>query len=519
MYNRRNFIKLSTGILTTAMFAMSGCGANLSNLSGQASVPPFIRSTARSASLRVATPGAPINFDPALFSIIEEHQLGFALFDGLVWVDATLTPQPMLAEAWEATKNLDSWTFKLREDVIFHHGTPLTAQDVVYSFMRILDLATKSSFRNTLSFVDSVESVDDYTVRFLLKSPSADLPILLGAPQARIVAHDYDPKLLNKHPSGTGPFQFAQNLPRDRVQLTRNADYWQEDQPQLEAVEFIVMPYTEQIGALQRDDIDMMMQVGMADVEDLAKDPALSIGKVASGAYQPIVMRATVKPFRDNRVREALKYCMDRQSFQQQQLQQHVEIGNDQPVANISAFHADLPVRPYDPDKARSLLTDAGYGKGLSLDLITSTVRPGMTELAQAFQEMAKPAGVSIDVVLAPAQVYWSDYAGRVPFHMGNWGLRPSIDETFMVAYHSLSQGNEAHWSNATLDGLLDQARGEPDQQTRQDLYHQAQQLIMEDGAVIIPYFLPSVMAKRANVTGFTPHPSGWLDLRTTGFE
>ena len=279
------------------------------------------------------------------------------------------------------------------------------------------------------------------------------------------------------------------------------------------------MPYTEQIGALQRDDIDMMMQVGMADVEVLAKDPALSIGKVASGAYQPIVMRATVKPFRDNRVREALKYCMDRQSFQQQQLQQHVEIGNDQPVANISAFHADLPVRPYDPDKARSLLTDAGYGKGLSLDLITSTVRPGMTELAQAFQEMAKPAGVSIDVVLAPAQVYWSDYAGRVPFHMGNWGLRPSIDETFMVAYHSQSQGNEAHWSNATLDGLLDQARGEPDQQTRQDLYHQAQQLIMEDGAVIIPYFLPSVMAKRANVTGFTPHPSGWLDLRTTGFE
>ncbi|MCB0187009.1 MAG: hypothetical protein KDE31_22235, partial [Caldilineaceae bacterium] len=283
-------------------------------------------------------------------------------------------------------------------------------------------------------------------------------------------------------------------------------------------VEFIFMPYATQIGALQRNEIDMMMQVGMADRASLLTDPMLTLLEVAGGAYQSIVLRATIEPFKDIRVREALKYCMDREAFGKEQLQQRADVGNDYPVAPISAFYADLPVRPYDPVQARTLLAAAGYTNGLQLDLLTSTVRPGMVELALAFQTMAKPAGININVIRTPPQVYWSDYAGRVPFHTGNWGFRPSIDETFMVAYHSLSKGNESRWHNATLDNLIDEARGEANREERQNLYHQAQQLIMEQGAVIIPYFLPTIMAKRANVQGFTPHPSGWLNFRNTYF-
>ncbi|MCB0187010.1 MAG: hypothetical protein KDE31_22240, partial [Caldilineaceae bacterium] len=99
---------------------------------------------------------------------------------------------------------------------LFHHGTPFTAADVVHTFTRILNPSANSTFRNTLSFLDAVEAVDDYTVRFTLKSPSAELPVLLGAPQAQIVAHDYDSVTLDKQPSGTGPFQFIKNLPGER---------------------------------------------------------------------------------------------------------------------------------------------------------------------------------------------------------------------------------------------------------------------------------------------------------------
>lgn len=500
------------------MLSMSGCATNAGD--EQRTLPSTIPMQARGerAPLRVAIPGVPKNFDPARFTVVEEYQLGFALFDGLVWVDDALTPQPMLAETWDPSPDLLQWTFKLREDVLFHHDTALTAKDVVHTFSRILEPRTNSSFRSTLSFLEKVEAVDDYTVRFDLKSPSAELPILLGAPQARIVAHDYDSATLNEQPSGTGPFQFVKNLPGDRVQLIRNSTYWHEGSPQLDEVEFVFIPYAQQSNLLQQGIIDIMMQVGMNDADALAANPALMTNEIHGGAYQSIVLRATTKPFMDTRVREALKYCMDRQAFQRQHLYQRGEAGNDHPVASISAFHADLPLRTYDPEKARGLLAAAGYTKGISLDLITSTVRPGMIELATAFKAMAKPAGVNVEVILVPPQVYWSDYAGRVPFHTGNWGFRPSIDETFMVAYHSLSKGNESRWYNTTFDSLVDQARGEPNQVKRRALYHQAQQLVMEDGGVIIPYFLPTIMAHRADVNGITAHPTGWLDLRTVHF-
>ena len=112
-------------------------------------------------TLRVAIAGTPKHFDPALFSVTEEYQLGFAVFDGLVWVDEMLVPQPMLAEAWESSPDLMRWTFQLRENVLFHHGTPFTAADVVHTFTRILNPSANSTFRNTLSFLEAVEAVDD----------------------------------------------------------------------------------------------------------------------------------------------------------------------------------------------------------------------------------------------------------------------------------------------------------------------------------------------------------------------
>jgi peptide/nickel transport system substrate-binding protein len=462
----------------------------------------------------VAFPGVPKQLDPALYTVIEEQQLGFALFDALVWVDAKLEPQPLLAETWEATADLRQWTFKLREGVKFHHGTPLTAEDVVYTFTRILNPKLGSPFRSSLGFVETVVAVDPYTVRFQLRTPSAELPLLLGAPLARIVAHDYRASLLAAKPSGTGPFQFAEYTAGVGARVVRNTEYWQPDQPLLEAIEYRFLPYTRQLDALRNAEIDVIAQLGSEDLATLASDPAITTVEVTSGAYQNIVMRATERPFTDRRVRQALKLCVDRQQLLQQVLLGKGTVGSDHPVAPISPFVAELATPRYDPDQARQLLSQAGYPRGLTLDLLTSTVRPGMVELALALQQMAKPAGIEIQVVRAPAQVYWSDYAGKVPFHTGNWGFRPSIDETFMAAYHSHSKGNESNWRNPALDEWIDKARGERAAARRKELYHQAQKLLMEEGAVIIPYFKPTLMALRRNVRNFTPHPAGWLDLR-----
>lgn len=520
MINRRLFLK---GFAISGLAAASApaCIFNRSVAENATSAPtvtvrPTLATANRgSASLRVALPGVVKQLDPALYSVIEEQQIGFALFDGLVWIDHTLTPQPMLAESWEANATMRSWTFKLREDVQFHHGLAFSAKDVVYTMARLLDPKLGSTFRSSLNIIDKVEEVDQYVVRMRLKTPSAELPMLLGAAQARIVPHNLSNVVLAVKPAGTGPFLLSAHAVGERTTLQRNPQYWQADQPLLETLEFSFVPYEQQLAKLRNSTVDLLMQVGTEEIDDLIADPTITVSETPSGAYQNIVMRATARPFESNYVREALKYCIDRHQVQRQVLRGRGEPGNDHPIAPISPFWADFPLRAYDPDKARSLLAKAGYNKGLQLDLLTSTVRPGMEEMALAFAKLAKPAGVTIRVIRVPAQVYWSDYAGHVPFHTGNWGFRPSIDETFKVAYHSSARGNESDWRNPDLDVLIDSASGERDTEKRQALYQQAQQLLMEEGAVIIPYFKPNIMAMRSAVQGITLHPAGWLDFRT----
>lgn len=520
MINRRLFLQ-GFAVSSLAVLCAQGCFTGHTAREKATSAPTLTakppRSTAAGAgtSLRVAFPGAAKQLDPAFYSVIEEHQIGFALFDGLVWIDHTLTPQPMLAESWEPNLTLRSWTFKLREDVYFHHGLSFSAEDVVYTFARLLDPKIGSTFRSSLNVIDKVEAIDQYTVRFRLRSPSAELPLLLGAPQARIVPHDLSNAVLAVKPAGTGPYQLSDHTIGERTRVQRNPKYWQANQPRLETIEFLFIPYEQQVAKLRSNSVDLLMQVGTEEIDDLMADPTISINETPSGAYQNIVMRATTKPFENKLVREALKYCIDRRAVQAQVLRGRGEPGNDHPVASISPFWADLPLRAYDPEQARSLLAKAGYKQGLQLDLLTSTIRPGMEEMAHAFAALAKAAGVTIRVVRVPAQVYWSDYAGRVPFHTGNWGFRPSIDETFKVAYYSSAKGNESNWRNPDLDALIDNASGERDRQKRQALYRQAQELLMTDGAVIIPYFKPTIIAMRSAVQGITLHPAGWLDFRT----
>lgn len=520
MINRRLFLKgfaLSglAALGTTSCFFDSPPSGNAHSVSPLAVKRTPAATANAHVGLRVAFPGAAKQLDPALYSVIEEHQIGFALFDGLVWIDHTLTPQPMLAESWEANPTMRSWTFKLREDVRFHHGTLFSADDVVYTIGRLLDPKLGSTFRSSVSLIDKVEAIDKYTVRFRLKSPSAELPLLLGAPQARIVPHDLSNAVLVVKPAGTGPFQLLDHSAGERTRVQRNPTYWQADQPLLDTIEFLFVPYEQQLAQLRNRAVDLLIQVGTEELDNLIADPLITVQETTSGAYQTIVMRATTKPFDNKVVRDALKYCMDREYVQKLILRGRGEPGNDHPVASISPFWADLPIRTYDPDKARRLLAKAGYKQGLQLDLVTSTVRPGMEEMAHAFAALAQPAGVTIRVVRVPAPVYWSDYAGRVPFHTGNWAFRPSIDETFKVAYYSSAKGNESNWRNPDLDTLIDSACGERNSEKRQALYRQAQELMMEDGAVIIPYFKPTTVAMRSVVQGVSMHPAGWLDFRT----
>jgi peptide/nickel transport system substrate-binding protein len=189
------------------------------------------------------------------------------------------------------------------------------------------------------------------------------------------------------------------------------------------------------------------------------------------------------------------------------------DLGNDHPIPPISPVYADLPIREQNHEKAKELLAEAGYPDGLDVTLITSPVRPGLVEYAVAFQEMAKPAGVNVQIERVPADQYWSEYWMKVPLCMSNWTLRATADETLTTAYHSEAKWNESDFKSPELDRLIEEARGEQDQDKRVELYGEAQKLLSDEGGVIISYFKPVVQAVRKEVQNFQPHPTAWVRL------
>ena len=524
--NRRHFLQLSVGTMVMATWG-AGCASPTVPVAAATPVATATvvaageadqtEATAVASLLRIALSVLPKSLDPATFEIIEAYPFGFAVYDALIWVDTTLTPQPMLAESWEESTNQLSWLFKLRRNVTFHHGTILTAADVIYTFKRLLDPAIGSVLQPSLRFVDTVEAVDDYTVRFQLNVPNADLPFLLAAPQARILARDYPIERVLSSPSGTGPFLFVELREGERISYARNPDYWAAERIHLAELQHVLIPsFDEQIVALAQGEVDLLLDLDSKYIGDLTANPDTKVVEIASGRYQNLVMRVTEPPFNDLRVRQALKACTDRTALRQQILQGRGSLGNDQPVAPISPYFAELPVTPYNPTQARQLLAEAGYTNGLKLQLITANIASGMMELAYAFQALARPAGIEIEVieVKVPADIYLSEYWGRVPFYVSVSEFRPSIYETFASAYYSWSPWNETGWSSEQLDKLLDKACSTNQVDRRKDLYKTAQQLLQAEGAVIIPYFQPIFSAMRITVQGFQPHPAGWVDLR-----
>lgn len=534
-HSRRGFLRVSAGGAFAAFWALEGCRQNPEietqdpdavgdTLTTEISTPSVDEATKEAVSpsrpaLRIAFAGVPLQFDPAVVSANAAIQVAFTIYEGLVWVDQDLTLRPALATAWEASPDLLSWTFTLRQDLLFHHGTPFTAQDVVYTFERLLDPAVGSPMRSLLSFVEGVEPINDGTpsgaVRFTLTSANADLPLLCGTPQALIVSQEYDTQLLARAPSGTGPFQVDELIPGQAVTLVRNEAHWAVDEYLLQKIHYLFIPQFEaRAAALRTSEIDLLPDISIGEANLLRDADEITIAESPSGAYQTVVMQATEAPFDDIRVRQALKLCIDQAVAQEALLGGQGEIGHNHPVASISPFHADLTAPQRNIEQAKQLLLEAGYPNGIKLDLITSDLDPGMVQLAYLVQEMAAPAGFDIVPTEVPGDVYWTTYWTQVPFHIGSWNFRPSIDETIAIAFHSQSLWNESRWFNAELDRLVESARSEPEHEQRKALYQQAQQLIMEDGAVIIPVFRPVLTAVQTRVVNFRPHPAGWINLR-----
>jgi peptide/nickel transport system substrate-binding protein len=462
---------------------------------------------------------SPRSLDPHFSGQFSEFMLTQHIYDNLTRIDEKLQAQPQLATRWAAEDNARTWTFFLRQGVKFHHGREFTAEDVVFSFERLLDPQTGSPAR-TLVPLEKVEALDRYTVRFRLTMPYADLLLILGAQQLRILPADRA-NLIKTDPSGTGPFRLVEFRPGDRTRMIRFKDYWDQGRPYLDELWQVNIPqHAAQVASLSGGDIQMMWEVPVPYISSLEHRPSVRLEEVKGTWFQTIVMRSDRKPFDDKRVRLAMKYLVDRPALIQAIWQGHASVANDHSVCQSNPFWAPTsPQHSYDVSKAKALLVEAGYAAGLNLELWTSPDRVGLQELAVAFQGMAAPAGVKIEIKTAPWNVYVANVWQKGTFYCDNYSGRVTIDETLYSHFRTNGLFNQGQFSHSEVDKLLDAGRSETNLEKRRQIYARAQQLISDEGYMVIPYHANYVTAMRREVKGFTVSPVKASDFRWTYLE
>ena len=464
--------------------------------------------TADAETLRVAHPlgrGGRENVDP-----IHRDRLFPAtlmLYNGLIRPDAAGLPSPDLATDWSSGPDFTDWTLTLRQGVRFHDGSAFDSADAVYSLRRILSEEIGSPLRDILGLMQTIEAVDDYTVRITLDRPHADLPVLLMHYLARVVSsegRDGDTDALYDSGIGTGPFMLSRLDVEGTTVLEANPDYW-EGPPGVDFVEVIAIPDAEaRVQALLAGQLDLVRRISAQQIAMFDGRPGFEIQTFATGDWNPLIMRTDTPPFDDARVRLAMRILADREAMAQTILGgAGGSIACDAPIWPGDPYHLDMDC-PRDLEEARRLLTEAGYPDGLAVDLHTSDLNPMMVATAQVYQSQAAEAGVAVNIRIAPADGYWSTTWMQQPFVGGSWAQRPA-DTILNEAYRSDASWNETFWTRPGFDALLDQARTTADFNERRAIYGDIQRILFREGGAFIPFFPNRVRAFSDRLDGVQP--------------
>jgi peptide/nickel transport system substrate-binding protein len=432
------------------------------------------------------------------------------VYERLVVLDESFSPVPLLAESWETNEKGDVWTFHLRQGVTFHDGSAFTADDVVYTYKRLLDEATGSPATSQLTALkaDGIEAVDPATVRFTLPSPIVDLPSLIANRFTYIVKAGTPSETLRTGGAGTGPFKVETFVPgQEPSTFVKNEAYWRPGLPKVDRVEVRSIPDdAARFAAIGAGQVDILWDLPRVGLESLEADPNIKIVTVPSPFVVTLSAWCDTPPFDDVRVRQAMKYVVDRQQVLDLVLGGRGTLGDDNPVAPWIQFALKEPVRGQDIERAKALLAGAGHPDGIDIQLYTSSVGPSFLDIANLYAEQAAQAGIRVEIVQAPSADYWDNVWLKQPFIVSSWSGR-AADEALSAPYLSTSEWNETHWKRPDFDAFVLEAQRTVDVAKRGELYQSAQRLLRDEGGAIISIFPDALGATRANVSGWKLHP------------
>lgn len=439
-----------------------------------------------------------------------------------------------LAKSWEASDDGTAYTFELQQGVDFQDGTPFDAEAVVYNFERWKKGSGEFPFYPAEfggygddGNITEINAVDEHSVEFLLEEPDALFPNSLAVTSFAISS----PKAIeagtnNDHPVGTGAFEFVNWKPNDSITLKKNENYWKDGYPKLDQIVFkVITDPSARVTALSTGEVDLVSDLNPVDIGQIEDDfnvmyrPPLNVGFLG--------MTVTRAPFDNVKVRQAMNHAVDQQALVKSFFYGKAEIATNPYPSTMEGYNDQVQPYAYDPDKAKSLLAEAGFDKGFEMDLwampVSRPYMPNGQKVAEMIQAQLGEVGIKANIV----SYDWATYVEKVEageadaFLLGGTSSNGTASGIldFQFKSNALGDSNYIRYKNPKLDDILNQVQGAVDPDDRVALLEQAQQIIHDEALWVPLVHSTPALASVEDLVGVNPLPTGSEHLATAYFE
>ncbi|XKI10815.1 Glutathione ABC transporter substrate-binding protein [Sporosarcina sp. ANT_H38] len=506
--------KISVLFLLMGILILNGCST------GQSTEGTGQKDSTSNENLIVVMKSDVTNLDPHfIVDITTANVLYEKVYETLIIPDEDMKPQPHLATEWSQLDDI-TWEFKLREGVKFHDGTPFTADAVKKTFDRLLDPKVGSPQASKLGMIKEVEVKDDYNVVFHLTKPYAPLLSILASNEGSIMNPtmlESTPELLQKEANGTGPFMFEEWKSGQYVKLKANPDYWG-TAVKISGVEFRVVPEdTTRLGMIERGEAHIMSQIPVNEIQRIESSDNMKLLRNEGLGVEFVGFNVQKAPVDNLLVRQAISHAIDREAILSGVFNDVGFLGTSTMSSKVFGYSDQLVPYPYDPEKAKELLKEAGYENGLKLTLLTAD-RAERISLAEVVQSQLKVIGVEVEIRVLEYGSY-IDANTNQEGHLfnGSWGNATGDgDYNQYNLFHSNSQGsagNYQYYSNTEVDRLLDEARGEKDDEKRKEIYAKTQKIELDEAAYVPIRSYENLAVYHSSVKGMKMSPVSYFIL------